>query len=126
MRAISAIPFGLVVRIPGFHPGGPGSIPGVGSYLLFFLLVSFFLPPLFCHFTIFSAETLVILLLPCKKGEDPEQGKADVQTSLIQAQELTGIGEIFITSVAKQKPITRKQYEQASSYWPTHFHEDKR
>ena len=23
---------GLVVRIPGFHPGGPGSIPGVGKY----------------------------------------------------------------------------------------------
>ncbi len=30
------LPFGLVVRIPGFHPGGPGSIPGVGiSFLLF-------------------------------------------------------------------------------------------
>ena len=28
-------PFGLVVRIPGFHPGGPGSIPGMGSYLFF-------------------------------------------------------------------------------------------
>ena len=24
-------PFSLVVRIPGFHPGGPGSIPGVGT-----------------------------------------------------------------------------------------------
>ena len=24
-------PYGLVVRIPGFHPGGPGSIPGVGG-----------------------------------------------------------------------------------------------
>ena len=23
--------FGLVVRIPGFHPGGPGSIPGSGN-----------------------------------------------------------------------------------------------
>ena len=22
---------GLVVRIPGFHPGGPGSIPGTGT-----------------------------------------------------------------------------------------------
>ena len=28
------IPHGLMVRIPGFHPGGPGSIPGVGSYRL--------------------------------------------------------------------------------------------
>ena len=26
------IPFGLVVRIPGFHPGGPGLIPGIGYY----------------------------------------------------------------------------------------------
>lgn len=23
---------GLVVRIPGFHPGGPGSIPGTGTH----------------------------------------------------------------------------------------------
>ena len=30
------LPCGLVVRIPGFHPGGPGSIPGMGT--LFFLL----------------------------------------------------------------------------------------
>ena len=28
------IPFGLVVRIPGFHPGGPGSIPGMGSFFI--------------------------------------------------------------------------------------------
>ena len=27
------VPFGLVVRIPGFHPGGPGSIPGMGSFI---------------------------------------------------------------------------------------------
>ena len=25
------IPYGLVARIPGFHPGGSGSIPGTGS-----------------------------------------------------------------------------------------------
>ena len=24
------LPYGLVVRIPAFHAGGPGSIPGVG------------------------------------------------------------------------------------------------
>ena len=30
-------PFGLVVRIPGFHPGGPGSIPGVGMLPFSFL-----------------------------------------------------------------------------------------
>ena len=26
------VPYCLVVRIPGSHPGGPGSIPGMGSY----------------------------------------------------------------------------------------------
>ena len=31
------IPYGLVVRIPAFHAGGPGSIPGVGAYILYFL-----------------------------------------------------------------------------------------
>ena len=27
-----AIPRGLTARISGFHPGGPGSTPGVGKY----------------------------------------------------------------------------------------------
>ncbi|GBO16794.1 hypothetical protein AVEN_126653-1 [Araneus ventricosus] len=27
---LDVLPCGLVVRIPGFHPGGPGSIPGMG------------------------------------------------------------------------------------------------
>ena len=35
----AAVPFGLVVRIPGFHPGGPGSIPGVGSNFFFFPII---------------------------------------------------------------------------------------
>ena len=29
-----SIPDGLAVRIPGFHPGGPGSTPGLGSKFL--------------------------------------------------------------------------------------------
>ena len=29
-------PRGLMARIPGFHPGGPGSIPGVGEILFAF------------------------------------------------------------------------------------------
>ncbi len=28
------VPYGLAVRIPGFHPGGPGSTPGMGSNVL--------------------------------------------------------------------------------------------
>ncbi|KZS01806.1 Uncharacterized protein APZ42_001427 [Daphnia magna] len=39
------IPYCLVVRIPGSHPGGPGSIPGMGNY---------FVPDtVFCHFARF-------------------------------------------------------------------------
>jgi hypothetical protein len=37
----SIVPYGLVVRIPAFHAGGPGSIPGVGKFF-------FFLNSLFC------------------------------------------------------------------------------
>ena len=32
------IPDGLGVRIPGFHPGGPGSIPGLGVLFRYILL----------------------------------------------------------------------------------------
>ena len=32
------IPYGLAVRIPGFHPGGPGSTPGMGKNAFFILL----------------------------------------------------------------------------------------
>ena len=33
MSALHSIRYGLVARIPGFHPGGPGSIPGIGANL---------------------------------------------------------------------------------------------
>ena len=29
--SLSSVRYGLVVRIPGSHPGGPGSIPGTGN-----------------------------------------------------------------------------------------------
>ena len=29
-----SVRYGLVVRIPGSHPGGPGSIPGIGIILI--------------------------------------------------------------------------------------------
>ena len=38
------LPYGLVVRISGSHPEGPGSIPGMGSVVFFpcfFLFVYF-------------------------------------------------------------------------------------
>ena len=31
-------PYGLAVRIPGFHPGGPGSTPGMGTPNYYFTL----------------------------------------------------------------------------------------
>ena len=31
---LRGIPYGLAVRIPGFHPGGPGSTPGMGIHFL--------------------------------------------------------------------------------------------
>ena len=31
------LPYGLVVRIPGFHPGALGLIPGVGTPFTFWL-----------------------------------------------------------------------------------------
>ena len=39
------LPYGLAVRIPGFHPGGPGSTPGMGTsfFNFFFLLLLFFI-----------------------------------------------------------------------------------
>ena len=30
------IPYGLVVRIRGFHPRGPGSIPGMGIFCILY------------------------------------------------------------------------------------------
>ena len=51
----SDLPLGLVVRIPGFHPGGPGSNPGVGSLSFFFfffqqLVLLASLKAVFTHF----------------------------------------------------------------------------
>ena len=34
--SLTSVRYGLVVRIPGSHPGGPGSIPGVGNPFLVF------------------------------------------------------------------------------------------
>ena len=31
LNVLQSVPDGLGVRIPGFHPGGPGSIPGLGA-----------------------------------------------------------------------------------------------
>ena len=38
MECLCDLPYGLAVRIPGFHPGGPGSTPGMGTQTFFFFL----------------------------------------------------------------------------------------
>ena len=35
----ATFPYGLAVRIPGFHPGGPGSTPGMGKTVVFFFFL---------------------------------------------------------------------------------------
>ena len=32
--SLREILYGLAIRIPGFHPGGPGSTPGMGTHIL--------------------------------------------------------------------------------------------
>ena len=47
----SDLPLGLVVRIPGFHPGGPGSNPGVGSQFFFLFFSSLYCLHFLKHFS---------------------------------------------------------------------------
>ena len=36
LLSFPVVPYGLAVRIPGFHPGGPGSTSGMGNSNFFF------------------------------------------------------------------------------------------
>ena len=38
-KSLIEIPYGLAVRIPGFHPGGPGSTPGMGKTTVVFNVI---------------------------------------------------------------------------------------
>ena len=49
------VPYGLVVRIPAFHAGGPGSIPGVGGVLRE-ICVSYLPPWLLEHIQAFRVQ----------------------------------------------------------------------
>ena len=56
MSLVCDLPYGLAVRIPGFHPGGPGSTPGMGTQYFFSFLFHFKFTKqfTFCHlFTIY-------------------------------------------------------------------------
>ena len=51
---VSTFPYGLAVRIPGFHPGGPGSTPGMGRkrVLFFFFKLSGYITQEFQSFAL--------------------------------------------------------------------------
>ena len=38
-KSLIEIPYGLAARIPGFHPGGPGSTPGMGKTIVVFTVI---------------------------------------------------------------------------------------
>ena len=38
-KSLIEIPYGLAVGIPGFHPGGPGSTPGMGKTIVVFTII---------------------------------------------------------------------------------------
>ena len=38
-KSLTEIPYGLAVRIPGFHPGGQGSTPGMGKTIVVFTVI---------------------------------------------------------------------------------------
>ena len=46
------VPYGLAVRIPGFHPGGPGSTPGMGMAFFFFFFLFPSCQEIFSHFNL--------------------------------------------------------------------------
>ena len=94
------VPYGLAVRIPGFHPGGPGSTPGMGTFFVFCKI------ELHIVLDVGDSNTLVEL----------QKNLAD----------MAGLGDFFITQAPSKKPLTRKQFLEAQKYWPCQFHEDKR
>ena len=53
------VPYGLAVRIPGFHPGGPGSTPGMGILLSDFASSDMIRCFMFC----FICKFICIILL---------------------------------------------------------------
>ena len=72
---IVSVRYGLVVRIPGSHPGGPGSIPGNG---IFFLALS--ATPMSCasvqlHSTRGLWQKYLSKKIPTKMGFEPTRAE---------------------------------------------------
>ena len=60
----SSIPHGLTARIPGFHPGGPGSTPGVGKGTFFEGIFGKILPVLDLKYLSNSGNGIFCFLTP--------------------------------------------------------------
>ena len=137
------LPYGLAVRIPGFHPGGPGSTPGMGTRYLFHF-AWLFLNMYFFYFTnsfkfffqkfyyenyvflstFFQISESLLQIILCVRNEVAADNSF---TQLIQQNKTAAnfLGEPFVANVAKHPPLTREQFNQASLLWPVNFHEDK-
>ena len=59
-------------------------------------------------------------------GGPDSSGPIDLEQIRSHLLPLAGVGELFITSVPRGKPLTRKQYNISAQHWPTHFYENKR
>ena len=122
------LPYGLAVRIPGFHPGGPGSTPGMGTQIIFNFLNSAFvlLMKQFVFFLPSSFSDTIIQIILCPKKKQCVDFISSLK-DLLQQNRINSelLGEPFVTNVAKHSPLTRKQFNEASSCWPVNFHEDK-
>ena len=66
------------------------------------------------------------ILISASSNEILEEQILTLEHSLQQNQKIIGIGKLHMVKVPRWKPITRKQFNAAIKYWPTHFHEDKR
>ena len=110
-----------MVRIPGFHPGGPGSIPGMGKLIFFF-------PPLsqqLCLSLFHLVSDSVIQIILHEKGQDLDIGNTLLEQLEQHNIKAESLGQPFVVHVAKHPPLTRNQFTQASVCWPVNFHEDK-
>jgi len=69
---------------------------------------------------------LSILVCPARVGSDGQveiPSKAQLFTDCDVATDV--LGEPILAQVPSRSPLTRKQFEAVSRYWPTSFHEDK-
>ncbi|KAL5463692.1 hypothetical protein EMCRGX_G032616 [Ephydatia muelleri] len=58
--------------------------------------------------------------------QNSDSGPIDLEQIRSCLHNLAGLGELFVTPVPKEKPLTRKQFNSSTVHWPTHFYENKR